>query len=122
MKTQVTSHTRLAPSVLPGRRGRISVEKPKNARQVLVRLWHYLSKQTALLVLIAALLIINIGATLSGSYLLRPIINRYIIPHNIAGLIKMILVLLGLYVVGAVGVAVTTAPVVDDRLGSGDHV
>src|ERR1035438_4283162 len=37
-----------------------------------------------------------------GSYLLRPIINKYILPHNIPGLIKMILLLLGIYLLGSI--------------------
>ena len=90
-----------APAGLPGRRGHISVEKPKNASRVMLRLWKYLSRQRSLLLLILVLLLINIASTLLGSYLLRPIINQYIIPHNIPGLIGMIFVLLGLYIVGA---------------------
>src|SRR5450432_2797229 len=96
-----SSNTKLTPSGLPGRRGRISVEKPKNSKQVILRLWKYLSRQKLLMLVVLALLLINTGATLAGSYLLRPIINKYIIPHNIQGLIKMIFVLLAVYVAGS---------------------
>jgi len=95
------NNTRTAPAGLPGRRGHISVEKPKNAKRVILRLWKYLSRQKFLLLLILALLLINIATTLLGSYLLRPIINKYIIPRNIPGLIRMIFVLLGIYLIGA---------------------
>jgi ATP-binding cassette subfamily B protein len=88
-------------SGLPGRRSRISVEKPKNSRKVIFRLWQYLLKEKSLLVLIAVLLLINTGATLAGSYLLRPIINNYILPHNIPGLIRMIFLLLSIYLLGS---------------------
>ena len=47
-------------------------------------------------------MLINTGSTLAGSYLLRPIINNYIIPHNIPGLIKMIFLLLGIYIAGSI--------------------
>jgi len=90
------------PSGLPGRHGHIFVEKPKNARQVMLRLWHYLSRQRVLLFLILFLLLINIATTLLGSYLLRPIINNYIIPRNIPGLIRMALLLLAIYGIGAI--------------------
>ncbi len=93
--------TKLTPAGLPGRRGIISVEKPRNARQVMLRLWHYLGRQPWRLMLIALLLLINTGATLTGAYLLRPIINRYIILHNIPGLISMVILLLGIYLAGA---------------------
>ncbi len=96
-----SSTTKITPSGLPGRRSRISVEKPKNSKQVILRLWKYLSQQKLLLIIVLLLLLINTGATLAGSYLLRPIINKYIIPHNVPGLIKMIFFLLGIYIAGS---------------------
>lgn len=96
------SNTKLTPAGLPGRRGAVSVEKPKNSRQVIYRLWEYLKLQKGLLLLVAVLLLIGTGATITGSYLLRPIINNYIIPHNVPGLIKMVLLLLAIYVAGSV--------------------
>ncbi len=95
------SNTKLAPAGLPGRRGAVSTEKPKNSRQVIYRLWEYLKLQKNSLALVALLLLISTGATIAGSYLLRPIINNYIIPHNVPGLIKMILLLLGIYIAGS---------------------
>ncbi len=96
------SNTKLTPVGLPGRRGKISVEKPKNSKRVILRLWKYLSRQKLLLLVVLALLLINTGATLTGSYLLRPIINDYIIPHNIPGLVRMIILLLSIYVIGSI--------------------
>jgi len=96
------TNTKLTPVGLPGRRSGISVEKPKNSMQVIVRLWKYLSRQKMLLLIVLLLLLINTGATLAGSYLLRPIINKYIIPHNIPGLVKMIFLLLSVYIMGSV--------------------
>ena len=97
-----STNTRLTPSGLPGRRSGIAVEKPKNSKQVISRLWDYLNRQRTMLLLIIVLLLINTGSTLAGSYLLRPIINNYILPRNIHGLINMILLLLGIYIAGAV--------------------
>lgn len=99
---KINNNSRLAPAGLPGKRGHISVEKPKDSWRVILRLWQYLSQQRVLLFLILFLLLINIASTLFGSYLLRPIINHYIIPHNIPGLIRMIALLSGIYVVGAI--------------------
>ncbi|OJW32935.1 MAG: multidrug ABC transporter ATP-binding protein [Sphingobacteriales bacterium 46-32] len=92
----------MAPAGLPGRRGAVSVEKPKDSRQVIGRLWGYLKVQQSALILAGLLLLISTGATITGSYLLRPIINNYIIPHDINGLIKMIVLLLAVYVLGSV--------------------
>jgi ATP-binding cassette subfamily B multidrug efflux pump len=97
-----TTNIKSIPAGLPGRRGKISVEKPKNSKQVIQRLWKYLSRQKILLLIIIALLLINTGTTLMASYLLRPIINKYILPHNIPGLIKMIILLLSIYLFGAI--------------------
>lgn len=99
---QISNTAKTAPSGLPGRRGHIFVEKPKDARQVMLHLWDYLSRQKALLFLILFLLLINITSTLLGSYLLRPIINNYIIPRNIPGLVRMVLLLLTIYSIGAI--------------------
>lgn len=101
-KYQAKNNARLAPAGLPGKHGHLSIEKPKNSRLVIIRLWRYLSRQRALLFLVLFLLLINIGSTLLGSYLLRPIINNYIIPRNIPGLISMILLLAGIYIIGAI--------------------
>jgi len=98
------------PEGLPGRHGSISVGKPKNARRVILRLWGYLRRQKFLLLIIILLLLINTTTTLMGSYLLRPIINKYILPHNLPGLIRMIFLLLGIYILGA------TAAVFQNRL------
>jgi len=102
MTEQPVSTPKLAISGLPGRHSGISVEKPKNSKQVILRLLNYLSRQKMLLLLALFLLLINTGSTLAGSYLLRPIINNYIIPHNIPGLVKMITLLLGIYIIGAI--------------------
>jgi len=96
------TNKKLSPVGLPGRHGSISTEKPKNAKQVIVRLWDYLKQQKSLLILVFVLLAINTGSSLGASYLLRPIINNYIIPHNIPGLIHMILLLASIYIIGGI--------------------
>ncbi len=94
--------TRLMPAALPGRRNRVSIEKPKNSKQVIIRLWSYLRRQKGFLLIILVLMLINTGSTMAGAYLLRPIINRFIIPHNVDGLIKMIVLLAGIYITGSI--------------------
>ena len=97
-----STNIKTIPAGLPGRHGKIFVEKPKDSKQVILRLWKYLRQQKILLLIIIALLLINTATTLMGSYLLRPIINKYILPHNIPGLIKMIFLLLGIYLLGSI--------------------
>jgi ATP-binding cassette subfamily B protein len=100
MNEQVNQNKKWTPGGLPGRRNSISAEKPKNSKWVTVRLWKYLSRQKPMLLLIVILLVINTGSTIAGSYLLRPIINKYIIPRNISGLMDMIVLLFIIYVTG----------------------
>ena len=80
-----------------------SNEKPKDIKKTFRRLLSYLSDQRKLLYLIAILIFISIGCSLLGSYMIRPIINDYIIPGNIPGLLKMILLLGLVYILGALG-------------------
>ena len=93
------------PIVLPmGRGGRMggirSFAKPKNMKGTMRKLWGYLSRSKARLFLVFLLVIVSTGCSLIGSYAIRPILNKYIIPHDLAGLLPMLLLLLGVYVIG----------------------
>lgn len=61
------------------------------------RLWNYFQVYRARLGLIFLLIVINSAGTIGGAYLLRPIINDYILRHDGGGLTKMCLVLLATY-------------------------
>ena len=102
MSKPAPENVRLMPSGLPGKRNHVSVEKPENSRRVILRLWSYLRLQKTFLLIIFVLMLINTGTTMTGAYLLRPIINLYIIPHNIPGLVKMIFLLAGVYITGSI--------------------
>ncbi len=56
--------------------------KPQNSKKTMLRLFSYLSKEEKTLPLIVVLLILNIVCTLATSYLLRPLINDYILPKK----------------------------------------
>lgn len=74
--------------------------KPKTGWRTFRRLFAYLVYDRGLLVVIGILIVVSIAANLTGSYLLRPIINEYIIPGDFAGMIRMLLVLGGIYLIG----------------------
>jgi ATP-binding cassette subfamily B protein len=93
---------RLMPGGLPGRRRALSVEKPEKPLHVIPRLWRYFGKYKSRTSLIFALILINTGANLAGSYLLRPIINSYILPHDWRGFGGMVILLLVIYAAGSV--------------------
>lgn len=77
-------------------------EKPKDGKKTFVRLMLYVAENRRLLAFITFLVIVNILSGLLSSYMMRPIINNYIIPGNLPGLAWMLLILLGIYVVGII--------------------
>jgi ATP-binding cassette subfamily B protein len=99
-KQQITSTGQRGPG-LGGGPSR-SFEKPKNAKKALSRLISYLGKNRGLLILVIFLLIINTGASLAGSYFLKPLINTYIIPGDLPGLARALLVLGAIYLIGVI--------------------
>lgn len=80
--------------------------KPQAGRKTFRRLASYLVCDRALLIVIGVLILVSIAASLTGSYMLRPIINNYIIPGNYPGLVRMLLLLGTIYIIGATAVFV----------------
>ncbi|QIK54580.1 ABC transporter ATP-binding protein [Dysgonomonas sp. HDW5B] len=78
------------------------IEKAKEGKKTFLRLMSYLSCDRSLLYIIAFLIVVSIISSLLGSYMLRPIINDYIIPGDIPGLFKILLLLGVIYLVGVV--------------------
>ena len=78
--------------------------KAKEGKKTFFRLVSYLSCDKRLLFIIGFLIIVSIVANLLGSYMLRPIINDYIIPGDFHGLIRILLILAGVYLTGVAAV------------------
>ncbi len=76
--------------------------KPKNIRSTLGKLMRYLGRYKLHLALVAALLVVSSACTVGGSYLIRPLINDYILPGDFPGLARMLAVMALVYVLGAV--------------------
>ncbi|MDH6344235.1 ATP-binding cassette subfamily B multidrug efflux pump [Parabacteroides sp. PFB2-12] len=77
-------------------------EKPKESKKTLRRMVTYLRADRKRLVGIALLIVVEAVCSLMGSYMLRPIINKYIIPADIPGLIRALIFLGGIYLAGVV--------------------
>ena len=76
-------------------------QKPKNLKGTLVKLVRYLAEYKVWLAMVAVMLVLSSACTVAGSYLLKPLIDDYILPGDFPGLARM-LVLMGLmYLVGA---------------------
>lgn len=90
----------------PGRRMAMGIgRKPANSRAVIGRLLAYLKEDRARLVLAFVCVILNTIGTLLGAYMLRPIINTYIVPvdgrpGDAAGLFRALVVMAAVYLVG----------------------
>ena len=86
----------------PGRGpGRHGFQKPKDLRGTLGKLMRYLGRYTHLLILVAVLLVISSVCTVGGSYLIKPLINDYILPGDFSGLARMLAVMGAVYLTGA---------------------
>ena len=75
-------------------------DKPKQGRKTLRRLMTYVGYNRTLLGVIGGLILLNIVCNLLGSYMLRPIINDYILPGNFSGLGGALGVLGAVYLIG----------------------
>ena len=75
--------------------------RPKNTRRVLVQMLGYLGRHKWYMLIIALLVTVSASASILGTYLLKPVINDYIIPGNIPGLMKMLALMGLLYLCGA---------------------
>ncbi|SBW01986.1 Uncharacterized ABC transporter ATP-binding protein YfiC [uncultured Dysgonomonas sp.] len=78
--------------------------KPIEAKKTFFRIMTYLAKDKNLLIVIGSLIIISIGCNLVGSYMIRPIINNYIIPGNYEGLLHILIILGVIYLIGVAAV------------------
>ena len=74
---------------------------PKNLGKTLKRLIGYTTRYKVLLALVIVFIIINSISMVAGSYLLKPLINDYILPGDFTGLAKMLTLLGGIFVFGA---------------------
>lgn len=93
---------------MPGPRKQ-SFAKPKNAKGTFRRILKYFKPYRAQLVLVLIGLLASVAANIAGTYMLRPIINEYIIPWignenpDFTGLIGQLAVMAAVYTIGILG-------------------
>ena len=75
--------------------------RPKNTRHTLMQMLSYLGRHKWYMLMIALLVTVSASASILGTYLLKPVINNYIIPGDIPGLVKMLILMGILYLCGA---------------------
>ena len=86
----------------PGHGPRGGFQKPKDLRGTLGRLMRYLGRYKALLALVVVLLVVSSACNVGGSYLLKPLINDYILPGDFPGLSRELCLMALIYITGAV--------------------
>ena len=75
--------------------------RPENTRRTLMQMLSYLGRHKWYMLMIALLVTVSASASILGTYLLKPVINNYIIPGDIPGLVKMLILMGILYLCGA---------------------
>ena len=76
-------------------------KRPKNTKKTLLHLLGYLGHHKWLFLLVGLLVCISTGANLMGTYLLKPVINRFIMPGDMAGLVRAVIGMGIMYLCGA---------------------
>ena len=76
-------------------------QKPKDMKGTVKKLLAYMGRYKGALALVAVCLVVSSGASVLSSYLLKPVINDYILPGDFAGLIRMLCVLGGAFALSA---------------------
>lgn len=94
---------------MPGPRNKRGFAKPKDAKGTFMRILGYFKPYKAQLVLVLIGLLISVLANIAGTYMLKPIINDYIVPWigsedpDFTGLIGQLLIMAVVYTLGIAG-------------------
>ena len=75
--------------------------RPKDSAKTMKRLLHYMGIYKWSVLLVGLLVCVSSLANLLGTYMLKPVINTYILPGDIPGLIRTILLMAIMYGAGA---------------------
>lgn len=79
----------------------IGYKRPKNTKKTLLHLLKYLGRHKWSFILVAILVFISAGANIMGTYLLKPVINRFILPGDLKGLLLAVGGMAAMYLCGA---------------------
>ena len=75
-------------------------KRPKNLKKTFLNLLGYMGNHKFLLLLVAVLVSISASAGLIGTYMLKPIVNNYIVPGDLDGLVKAVMFTAAVYLCG----------------------
>lgn len=98
----MTQQTTPPPRVRLGYGGgtRLTGESARNTRQTVIRLAQYARPYTSQLIVVALLVVVSTAAGLTGPILLGRAIDQFVIPKDLTGLGRLVLIMLGVYLLG----------------------
>lgn len=76
-------------------------KRPQDTRRALQRVLRYMGAYKWTMLLVAVLVVISAGANIMGTYLFKPLINRYILPGDMQGLAGALVWIAVMYLLGA---------------------
>lgn len=65
-------------------------KRPKNLKRTVLKLMGYMGNHKFLFLLVAVLVSVSASAGLVGTYMLKPIVNQYIVPGDVEGLFRAV--------------------------------
>lgn len=78
----------------------MNYKKPKDTKKTLKRLLGYLGVHKIAVAIVAIFVTVSSVASIFGTYLLKPVVNRYILPGDVEGLARMLFFMGVMYAVG----------------------
>ena len=79
----------------------VGYKRPKDTKKTIKHLLVYLGHYKWMFMLIALLVLISAGANVAGTYLVKPVINHFIVPGDMEGLLKAVIAMGVMYACGA---------------------
>lgn len=77
-------------------------KRPQDVKKTFKQLLGYMGNHKFLLALVALLVAVSASASLFGTFMLKPVINRYIVPGDLSGLLGAVALIAVVYLCGVV--------------------
>lgn len=79
----------------------VGYKRPKDTKKAIKHLLVYLGHYKWMFMLVALLVLISAGVNVAGTYLVKPVVNHFIVPGDMEGLLKAVIAMGVMYACGA---------------------
>ena len=79
----------------------VGYKRPKDTKKTIKHLLVYLGHYKWMFMLVALLVLLSAGANVTGTYLVKPVVNRFRVPGDMEGLLKAVIAMGVMYACGA---------------------